>query len=107
MFQFLTFFCVTDESNNNPLPLPPKTTRLNLSAPPKRHVRKNPLIIPSGMAANLLSRRGEDEDDSLQQEVRVVTTHFSIDFHSKFRYLLCCADKRSPDYETVSVSSLG
>lgn len=42
--------------NNNPLPLPPKTTTLDLSAPPKRHVRKNPLIIPSGMAANILRR---------------------------------------------------
>ncbi len=53
---------------DNPLPLPPKTARLNLSQPPKRHVRKNPLIIPSGAAANLLSRRGKEEEEQQQQQ---------------------------------------
>ena len=48
---------------SNPLPLPPKSQKLQLSQPPKRHVRKNPLIIPSGMAANLLRREAVEDTD--------------------------------------------
>ena len=48
--------------SSNALPLPPKSQKLTLSQPPKRHVRKNPLIIPSGMAANVLSRRATDQE---------------------------------------------
>ena len=40
--------------NNNPLPLPPKKHSLNSQHPPKRHVRKNPLIVPSAMVSNMI-----------------------------------------------------
>ena len=40
--------------DNNPLPLPPRNHTLNRSNPPKRHVRKNPLIVPSAMVSNML-----------------------------------------------------
>lgn len=60
--------------NNNPLPLPPKTTTLDLSAPPKRHVRKNPLIIPSGMAANIL-RRESTANENIDLQVRALPPH--------------------------------
>ncbi len=43
---------------SNPLPLPPKDRKSSVTAG-KRHVRKNPLIIPSGAAANM-ARRAED-----------------------------------------------
>jgi hypothetical protein len=42
----------------NPLPLPPKDRKSSVTAG-KRHVRKNPLIIPSGAAASM-ARRAED-----------------------------------------------
>ena len=47
---------VTPNMENNPLPLPPKSHSLNRSGlqPPKRHVRKNPLIVPSAMVSNLI-----------------------------------------------------
>ncbi len=43
-------------SDHNPLPLPPRShtlSRANLH-PPKRHVRKNPLIVPSAKVSNLI-----------------------------------------------------
>ena len=40
---------------NNPLPLPPKSVSL-YSTNPKRHVRKNPLILPSSRVTNLVNR---------------------------------------------------
>ena len=43
---------------SNPLPLPPKDRKSSVTAG-KRHVRKNPLIIPSGAAASM-ARRAED-----------------------------------------------
>jgi len=46
---------------DNPLPLPPKSKSLSLQPAPKRHVRKNPLIIASGAAASLLRHSGDDE----------------------------------------------
>ena len=52
-----------NNATSNPLPLPPKSHKLQLSQPPKRHVRKNPLIIPSGMAANLLRREAVEDTD--------------------------------------------
>merc|ERR1739838_845809 len=46
----------TPNMENNPLPLPPKSHSLTKSGlqPPKRHVRKNPLIVPSAMVSNLI-----------------------------------------------------
>ena len=58
-------------SSNNVLPLPPKSTKLNLSQPPKRHVRKNPLIIPSGMSANIL-RRETSANENMDLQVRLM-----------------------------------
>jgi hypothetical protein len=40
---------------NNPLPLPPKSVSL-YATNPKRHVRKNPLILPSSRVTNLVNR---------------------------------------------------
>ena len=54
---------------SNPLPLPPKSHRLQLAEPPKRHVRKNPLIIPSGMAANLLRREAVEDTEHFDLQV--------------------------------------
>ena len=54
---------------SNPLPLPPKSQKLQLSQPPKRHVRKNPLIIPSGMAANLLRREAVEDTEHCDFQV--------------------------------------
>jgi hypothetical protein len=42
-------------NGNNPLPLPPKSVSL-YQTNPKRHVRKNPLILPSSRVTNLVSR---------------------------------------------------
>ena len=43
-----------EKNQNNPLPLPPKKHSLNSQHPPKRHVRKNPLIVPSAMVSNMI-----------------------------------------------------
>jgi hypothetical protein len=47
------------EAAANPLPLPPKERKSSVRVGGKRHVRKNPLIIPSGAAASM-ARRAED-----------------------------------------------
>lgn len=49
-------------TDNNPLPLPPKEGKSHVTAG-KRHVRKNPLILTSGAAANM-ARRLETEDSA-------------------------------------------
>ena len=43
-------------SNDNPLPLPPRSHTLSRTSlnPPRRHVRKNPLIVPSARVSNLI-----------------------------------------------------
>jgi len=46
------------EEGANPLPLPPKDRKSSVTSG-KRHIRKNPLIIPSGAAASMV-RRLED-----------------------------------------------
>ena len=43
-------------NGNNPLPLPPKSASLYSSSTGKRHVRKNPLILPSSRVTNLVNR---------------------------------------------------
>jgi len=48
----------------NPLPLPPKDRKSSVTSG-KRHIRKNPLIIPGGAAASML-RRVESEDIDLE-----------------------------------------
>jgi hypothetical protein len=58
----------------NPLPLPPKADRLKLEQPPKRHVRRNPLIIPSGMAANVLRRENIEGTEHFDLQVRHFTS---------------------------------
>ncbi len=58
-----------DPPPSNPLPLPPKSQKLTLMAPPKRHVRKNPLIIPSGTAVNLLRKEAVTEVDHYDLQV--------------------------------------
>ena len=45
---------LTTLPRNNPLPLPPKSHTLSRQNPPKRHVRKNPLIVPSAMVSNMI-----------------------------------------------------
>jgi hypothetical protein len=45
----------TPVNGNNPLPLPPKSVTL-YQTNTKRHVRKNPLILPSSRVTNLVSR---------------------------------------------------
>jgi hypothetical protein len=50
---------ITEPAAANPLPLPPKDRKSSVTAGGKRHVRKNPLIIPSGAAASM-ARRAED-----------------------------------------------
>ncbi len=45
----------------NPLPLPPKSTNHQLykMQSQKRHVRKNPLIVPTGMVSNLIRNNND------------------------------------------------
>ena len=49
----------------NPLPLPPKDRKSSVTSGGKRHTRKNPLIIPSGIAANMARRAELSEDEPL------------------------------------------
>ena len=49
----------TEDAFSNPLPLPPKDRKSSVTAG-KRHIRKNPLIIPSGASASMV-RRVEDD----------------------------------------------
>ena len=55
----------TEPDNSNPLPLPPKEGK-SLVTTGKRHVRKNPLILTSGAAANMARRFETDEPSSGQ-----------------------------------------
>jgi len=63
------------EEISNPIPLPPKEGKSHVTTG-KRHVRKNPLILTSGAAANM-ARRFEHEDSSevSSNKVRTKTTH--------------------------------
>jgi len=65
------------EEISNPIPLPPKEGKSHVTTG-KRHVRKNPLILTSGAAANM-ARRFENEDSSSaaasSANVRTKNTH--------------------------------
>jgi len=50
-------------SVSNPLPLPPKDRKSSVGAG-KRHIRKNPLIIPGGVAASMVRRVEHDSEKS-------------------------------------------
>ena len=55
----------------NPLPLPPKDRKSSVTSGGKRHTRKNPLIIPTGMAANMARRAesvADDENSNIQEQ---------------------------------------
>ena len=54
---------------SNPLPLPPKERKSSVTTG-KRHVRKNPLIIPSGAAASMLRRVEIDSEPEPPPPVR-------------------------------------
>ena len=60
--------------DNNPLPLPPRNHTLNRSNPPKRHVRKNPLIVPSAMVSNML--RNEETVEKRKEHVPHIDNAF-------------------------------
>ena len=52
------------EEVSNPLPLPPKDRKSSVTSG-RRHIRKNPLIIPSGAAASMARRLEDDSSESL------------------------------------------
>ena len=57
----------------NLLPLPPKDRKSSVTSG-KRHTRKNPLIIPSGIAANMARRAELTEEDSPQEHAPLAQT---------------------------------
>ena len=58
----------SSEEPINPLPLPPKDRKSSVTSGGKRHTRKNPLIIPSGMAASM-ARRAEATDNAANDNI--------------------------------------
>lgn len=51
---------------SNPLPLPPKDRKTSVTSG-RRHVRKNPLIIPTGAAARMLQNAEQEVPQPVQQ----------------------------------------
>jgi hypothetical protein len=87
-------YSVNHGGNNNPLPLPPKSASLYAASSGKRHVRKNPLILPSSRVTNLVSR----SESVTEQEVAPQQQVFNLQASFRWRFKQIRQFRHSVDF---------